>query len=527
MEDKKPKAASSWPRLTPATPQYPRPPQSQPKFKPPTQSPPPLNRQPPGLKKPRPESPLVTPAISRAMFHMKAATPRAESDPFRPLYHFHAPAQWMGGPSATLFHEGWCHLFYQFDPYSDVWGTIHWGHAHSRDMVHWEHMPIALYPSDDRGEEHCFSGSAIFSVERKPMLFYASIHKGKDPKDYSEVCAATGDSQLMVWKKFQGNPVVPFNAAGGLNVTEWRDPCIFREAERTFMATGCKLHENDGGDAAVLLHEAENKDLTRWQYKGVLFRHPRKDAKSIESPNLFKIGEKHVLIAGPSGPVEYHVGRFDVNTLSFIPEKSGVIDASDNFHATNVVEDGLQRHILLGSIQGFKPNRGWNGCMSLPRVLSVAPDGSLLQEPLPQLHRLRSNYVKVPSFPLSRATQILQDIRGDSLEIVVEMEPHAARACGIRVRRSFDGIGGISIRFQDDVLDVAGAITPLNLKDNGGKLVLHAFLDRSVLEVFANKRTCGTRVIYAAANDLGVEVFAEGGEINVISIDAWTMRRPV
>lgn len=95
------------------------------------------------------------------------------------------------------------------------------------------------------------------------------------------------------------------------------------------------------------------------------------------------------------------------------------------------------------------------------------------------------------------------------------------------MRRSFDGIGGISIRFQDDILDVAGAITPLNLKDNGGKLVLHVFLDRSVLEVFANKRTCGTRVIYPAANDLGVEVFAEGGEISVISIDAWTMRRPV
>ena len=77
----------------------------------------------------------------------RAAEPRAASDPTRPAYHFHPPAGWMNDPNGTIYHSGWYHLFYQHNPFGDRWGSIHWGHARSRDLVRWEHLPIALGPN--------------------------------------------------------------------------------------------------------------------------------------------------------------------------------------------------------------------------------------------------------------------------------------------------------------------------------------------------------------------------------------------
>jgi beta-fructofuranosidase len=487
-----------------------------------------MNRQPPpGLKKPKPDDAVITPAISRAMFHMKAATPRADADPTRPIYHFRPPAQWTGNPTGAICWDGWCHLFYQFNPYGDSVNSIHWGHVRSRDLVQWEHMPIALYPSEDRGEEHCGSGCAAIAADNKPMIFYTCVRRGKVQTDYTEQWAALGESQLMVWRKYAGNPLLHPESNGGLAIKDWRDPFVFRDSDRTFMLTGGKLDEKDGGEACVFIYESDNKELTRWTYRGILFKHARKEVAGIEAPNFFQIGDKHVLLLSPHGLVEYYVGKFDVNTLTFTPETRGVVDGSENYYATTILRDDANRCVLFGSVRGFRPNRGWNGCIGLPRVLSLGADNLLRQEPLPELRKLRSNYVKVQPFMLSRCSQILQDVKGDTLEITVEITPDDVRAFGLRVRRSAEGISSIAIRFHDDVLDVAGVGVPLSLKDNAGKLALHVFLDKSVMAVFANGHVSCTRVIYPATGDIGVEVFAEGGEMTVNSIDAWTMRRPM
>ena len=106
-----------------------------------------------------------------------AAIPLAESDPARPAYHFRPPANWNNDPNGTIFYKGWHHLFYQLNPYGSEWGHMHWGHARSRDLVNWEHLPIALWPSLEKGEEHVFSGGAIIAADGRPRLFYTSIGK--------------------------------------------------------------------------------------------------------------------------------------------------------------------------------------------------------------------------------------------------------------------------------------------------------------------------------------------------------------
>lgn len=97
------------------------------------------------------------------MESVEKARPKAEQDPYRPEYHFLPPAQWMNDPNGTIFYKGEFHVFYQHNPYGTSWGHMHWGHAKSKDLVHWEHLPIALAPSKEKGEKHCFSGCCIIN----------------------------------------------------------------------------------------------------------------------------------------------------------------------------------------------------------------------------------------------------------------------------------------------------------------------------------------------------------------------------
>src|SRR4051794_6151392 len=87
------------------------------------------------------------PAVRKAMEGVKEAVPLAERDASRPVYHFRPPAQWNNDPNGTIQYRGWYHMFYQHNPYGAGWGNMHWGHARSRDLVNWEHLPIALWPS--------------------------------------------------------------------------------------------------------------------------------------------------------------------------------------------------------------------------------------------------------------------------------------------------------------------------------------------------------------------------------------------
>jgi hypothetical protein len=87
------------------------------------------------------------PVIERAVRSLQAASWLVQNDPTRPVYHFRPPAQWMNDPCGGLHHKGYYHLFYQLNPHGDRWATIHWGHARSKDLVYWEHLPPAIAPA--------------------------------------------------------------------------------------------------------------------------------------------------------------------------------------------------------------------------------------------------------------------------------------------------------------------------------------------------------------------------------------------
>jgi beta-fructofuranosidase len=448
-------------------------------------------------------------ALRRAAASVKAAAERVRDDPDRPAYHVLPPADWINDPNGPIFHKGYYHLFYQHNPYGDAWGNMHWGHVRSKDLAHWEHLPIALWPSKGRGEEHVFSGCATVTPTGQVMLIYTSIGN-RLPEQWA---ALPEDDDLLRWRKHPDNPILTEKLHGDVKVHEWRDPFAFQADGRTYLVLGGNLNASKGGQAVVNVYRADNDELARWQYLGVLFRHPDASVKNIECPLFFPLGGKWVLIVSPHGPVQYFVGDLDAKAMRFKPEQRGIVDYG-TYYAPNCLAEPDGRRLLWGWINGFPGGRGWNGCLSLPRVLSIGPDNTLRQEPAPELAKLRAGPGREENAALA-STSMRLDVKGDALEVRADIEPREARAVGLRLRCPGEGGKGVPVTFDGKQLDVAGRKAPLTLGPDEKTLRLHVFLDRSVLEVYANGRACLACVIHPDRDALGVEAFAHGGAARV------------
>jgi beta-fructofuranosidase len=465
--------------------------------------------------------PQSQPEVKKAMESVTAAIPHAESDPNRPIYHFHPPANWNNDPNGTIFYKGWHHLFYQLNPYGATWGHMHWGHARSRDLVNWEHLPIALGPSVEKGEEHVFSGGAISGPDGRPRLFYTSIGK-RDPEQWM---AAPVDDDLVVWEKYARNPVVALKNHGLLKVDEWRDPFLFREAGRTYMVCGGNLNSKRGGGGAVQLYEAAGPNLTEWRHRGVVFEYRDRRVWNIECPNLFKLGSKWVLLISPHDPCEYFVGSLDLARAKFTPDTHGVLDPGRSY-ASNISYDDRGRTLLwLWGRTDSDPAKGWQCCMTMPRVLSIDEDGFLRQNPAPEFETLRGDVRSMNAAPLDSKPLPLGDaFAGDSMEIEAVFTLEQAAAVGIRVRIPGAGkaAGEIVYTRGNGLLSLGAAGAPIGRQN---QVRMRVFLDKGVVEAFANE---GAAAIFAplqaGSADLGVEVFARGGKARLDSLRAWPLK---
>lgn len=464
----------------------------------------------------------------KAKASVKAAIAQADRDHTRPVYHFRPPAQWMNDICGVIYYKGYYHAFYQYNPFSgDAWGADNslWGHARSKDLVFWEDLPWALLPMKHRGEKRCNSGCITLDGNDNPMIFYTFVPARKDAtrlgkrEQWGAVPLA---DDLIQWRRVRDEPLM----AAGMNGVPssvnsgWSDPFVFKCAGRTFVT-----FKSCGG----LVCEAKDKELTQWEYAGKL------EGVSGECPNFFPLQDKSVLIRS-THPISYVVGDFDVRTIAFKP--SGAVGTLDygfgknppkdrswtrGLYGTNAFEDEKGRRILLGWICGFKPKRGWNGCMSLPRILTLDEDNRLIQAPAPELKKLRGKRRSIRNMELTNTESRLKDVNGDTMEIIAELFAGDADAFGLKVRRSENGKNAVTIRYANKTLNVAGTDIPLRL--HSGKLKLHVFIDKSVLEVFLNDGVSSvTRVEYPGENDLGVSAFAENGSAMLESLDAWDMR---
>lgn len=467
----------------------------------------------------------------KAIAAVEAAVPKARKDQTRPVYHFRPPAQWMNDICGAIYYKGYYHIFYQYNPFSgDRWGSDYtlWAHARSRDLVHWEDLPWALLPMKDRGERRCNSGCVTLDGNGRPMIFYTFVPSRKDATHLGKRehwGAIALDDELISWRRVKDEPLmaagmngVPANTNSG-----WSDPFVFRSDGRTFVT-----FKSCNG----LVCEAQDKALTQWKYAG------RIDGVDGECPNFFALENKWVLLRSTT-PLTYMVGDFDARTISF--NLSGPVTNLDygfgknppkdrawtrGLYGTNVFTDANGRRIMVGWICGFKPGRGWNGCMSLPRILALGKDNRLIQIPAPELRKLRGRCLRIKNLTIANESKLIQGARGNTLEIIAEFAPgDATTAFGLRLRCDDDGQDGITLKYADKILNVAGTEVPIAQADASNPLKLHIFLDKSVMEVFINNgRTSVTRADYPKQDNLAIAAFAENGTVTIKSLDIWRMK---
>ena len=352
----------------------------------------------------------------------------------------------------------------------------------------------------------------------------------------------------MTWRKWAGNPVIP-ERPPGLDILHYRDPSVWREADGSwYMVHGAGI---TGVGGAALLYRSP--DLVDWEYLGPIHvgdltrREPVWTGSMWECPQLFPLGDKHVLIVAvwhdrTLNYAAYAVGAFD--GARFTPEREGILDAG-LLYAPQTMLDDQGRRILFGWLREGRGREamqaaGWSGVMSLPWILTLRADGALGVAPAPELEALRGDPVRHADLALAPgAHATLPDIGGDCLELAAEFERGDAARLGLIVRRSPDGAeqtriayepasGRLVVDRERASLDAATERTPhaatLALAD-GEPLRLRVFLDRSTIEIFANERLALTSRVYPTrADSLGLGLFAEGGSARLRALAAWPMR---
>ena len=457
--------------------------------------------------------------LAKAEASVAAAVARAEADPLRPIFHVTPPAFWSNDPNGPIYYKGYYHLFLQHNPYGDDWGNMHWAHVRSKDLAHWERMPIALWPSKEAGEDHVFSGSATVNPRGQLMLFYTSIGR-RAPEQWA---ALPEDPELKLWKKHPANPILTEATHGPTKVYEWRDPFVFASGGKTYMVLGGNLNDNRGGQGVVTVYRAEDDDLTRWTYLGVLFQHPDREVKNVECPLFFPMGDRWALMTSQGRPVHWFVGTLDSASMKFTAERRGIVDAG-NFYAPNVTTGPDGRTLLWGWVPDFPKGRGWNGCLTLPRVVTLTDRGDLAFAPAPQLKALvgSSWSSTIRDFAMGGNARATLTLPGGRAEIRAEIDPGAAGVCTLEVMASDDGRRSVPITFDGETLDVAGARVAVAPRPNKA-LGLTVFLDGAVVEVYTNTGDAITRVVAPGPGDTGVKVHATGEKAMLRSLDARPM----
>jgi beta-fructofuranosidase len=443
----------------------------------------------------------------------------------------------MNDPNGLIQWHGRYHLFYQYNPSGVFHGTIHWGHAVSKDLVRWQDLPLALAPTvGGPDKDGVFSGCAV-DRDGVPALVYTGVHP--EVQCLAEAVDPTGPN-LTAWRKHPGNPVIAQPPAG-LDVQGFRDPFVWREVDGWYCAVGSGTRDEGG---LVLLYRSP--DLIHWEYLHQLWQSETGETGSIwECPNFFPIANKHVLLISslPLLKVFCFVGEYRGHR--FIPERSGVLDEGGCLYAPQLMLDERGRRLMWGWLRENRDAQaqmaaGWSGVMSLPTEVSLLEEGTLCMRPVAELTALRGRHKQFGHAALqSREDKRFDSIAGNRLEIQAVLGLGGARQVGLHLLESPESLERTSIVYDGQRQELTvdrerASLDPNTVRDirriplrlaAGALLTLRVFIDGSVLEVFANDRVClRSRVYPTRADSRGVRPFADGGTAKLESLDIWEMR---
>ncbi|XP_049865309.1 sucrose-6-phosphate hydrolase-like [Pectinophora gossypiella] len=324
---------------------------------------------------------------------------------YYPRYHLAPPHGWMNDPNGFSIYKNDYHLFYQYNPNSSLEpGIAHWGHAKSKDLFHWEHLPIAMYPDQDYDKSGVFSGSAVVDADNLILLYTGNVnHPGEDP-DHEQHQALASSSDGVNFTKYSNNPVIQ----GEEHQPNFRDPKVWKHNDTYYMVLGNSFQNNTLGRALLYA----SKDLISWKQVSILDESDGSLGYMWECPDFFDLRGRYVLLFSPQGikpqgdkyknlyQTGYIVGDFDYKTNLFTPvTEFRELDHGHDFYATQTIVDKSHRRIMVAWFDMWEQNYpertdGFTGFMTIPRVLSLTRDGRLIQKPVKEIGTARGKLLR-------------------------------------------------------------------------------------------------------------------------------------
>lgn len=478
----------------------------------------------------------------------------------RPQFHFTPKANWMNDPNGMFYYEGKYHLFYQHYPDSTVWGPMHWGHAESADLVHWEHLPIALYP-DSLG---CiFSGSAVVDIDNSsglgngeipPIVAIFTHHdfegeKAKTNAFQKQSIAYSTDGGYK-WVKYAGNPVIPNSES----IKDFRDPkVVWHEASSQWILALAAYDK-------VKFYGSKN--LVDWTFLsdfGI-----KGDKRLWECPDLFPITDattnttKWVLIVSiqqqaPNGGTgsSYFIGDFDGREFVGDPTDQQWLDwGADNyaFVTWNNVPKKDNRVLGIGWMSNWQyaqtvPTNRWRSAMTLPRelTLSATDKGYMLNSrPVQELQHIRMDSLSMNQLQVTGDTTLATSHSTTPSETMmrVDLNKTTSDTFGFQAHNDFGE--KLIVTFDrvlqemrvdrrqtnanqfSDLFDKKIHRAPVDLTKKN--LTLHVFVDAASIEIFVDNGRLSFTDIFFPSHDLNkLTLFAGDGECHIDQLTFYTL----
>jgi fructan beta-fructosidase len=421
----------------------------------------------------------------------------------RPQFHFTARRGWLNDPNGLVYSAGEWHLFFQHNPFGWDWGNMHWGHAVSKDLFHWQELPEAIYPRTFG--DWAFSGSAVVDRDNTTgwktgpdevlVAAYTSTGRGE--------CIVFSRDRGRTWTEFDGNPVVRHRG---------RDPkLVWHAPTRKWVMA---VYDEHAGKQWIAFYTSP--DLKRWEFQSRIEGY-------FECPDLYELpageGRSKWVLSAADG--RYAIGEFDGRVFHPDGEKRQVWYG--DFYAAQTYDSAPGgRRVQIGWGRGVTfPGRPFNQQMTVPCDLSLHTTGDgprLFAYPVKELSALRGKKVAAPAGDLNPGENPLAAVEGDLFDIEVEFDPGAAAAVGVTVR-------GTTVEYDAKAHRLTCGRHSASLTPAGATIRLRVLADAGSVEAFADGGRVAVSSAAARANTAPpVTLFARGGTARLASATAWELR---
>lgn len=466
---------------------------------------------------------------------------------FRPQFHFSPATNWCNDPNGLVYNKGVYHLFYQHNPFGNRWGHMSWGHATSKDLVHWKHLPLAI---PEENGIMIFSGTCVVDKNntsgfgkngKVPMV---AVYTGHIENVNQSQHLAYSLDDGVTWTKYPGNPILD------LHKKDFRDPKIFWYEPKQYWVMALMF------PVEHIVQFYSSKNLKEWKHLSSFG--PAGDTTGVwECPDLTQVPvegapgkKKWLLQTSQNAGMQYFVGEFDGTIFTSENPAANIYkpDEGPDYYAAIAYNQLPAGHLPtgIGWVNNWNyandiPAGVWRSAMSLPRNLSVRKKNNewvLIQKPVAALQALRK-----PLFKLNNSAVIgsmMLPVKSSQFEMEFVMEPDASTRSGVKIAvgdSSYFEIGYDATKEQ--VYIDRSKSGNISFNEAFGKrlffskktalvnkrIKFHIYFDNSIAEIFVNDgETVFTAQLFPREKDKGIGLFSGGNGSRFTSLNIWEMK---